>query len=155
MRQHAGALDIVGFTPVLSFLEHLGSNQLTPRREASLRAACGRDNVPSGSSRSGSKRVRPEVAQEWAGLWRDDQRRSVPNVMPESSDPPPRAQTLALQGLVNRLARGLLWTPLLCRVAGSRVITLYIVGRKSGRRYTVPVAYTRHDGFLLIGTSFA
>ncbi len=82
--------------------------------------------------------------------------------MPEPSDPaigqsapPIRAQTLALQGLVNRLVRGLLRTPLLCRVAGSRVITLYVVGRKSGRRYTVPVAYTRHDGFLLIGTPFA
>jgi hypothetical protein len=30
-----------------------------------------------------------------------------------------------------------------------------IVGRKSGRRYTVPVAYTRHDGGLLLGTPFA
>ena len=33
--------------------------------------------------------------------------------------------------------------------------TLYIVGRKSGRCYTVPVAYTRHEGSLLIGTPFA
>ena len=38
---------------------------------------------------------------------------------------------------------------------GGRLVTLYIVGRKSGRRYTVPVAYTRHDGGLLIGTPFA
>jgi hypothetical protein len=28
------------------------------------------------------------------------------------------------------------------------------VGRKSGRRYTVPVAYTRSEGDLLIGTPF-
>ncbi len=68
---------------------------------------------------------------------------------------PPRAQTLPLQGLANRLVLGLLRTPLLCRVAGSRLVTLYIVGRKSGRRYTVPVAYTRQDGILLIGTPFA
>jgi deazaflavin-dependent oxidoreductase (nitroreductase family) len=66
-----------------------------------------------------------------------------------------RAQTLALQGLVNPMVRGLLRTPLLCRVVGNRLITLYIVGRKSGLHYTVPVAYTRHDGTLLIGTPFA
>ena len=30
----------------------------------------------------------------------------------------------------------------------------YVVGRKSGKRYTVPVAYTRHEGTLLIGTPF-
>jgi hypothetical protein len=29
-----------------------------------------------------------------------------------------------------------------------------VVGRKSGREYTVPVAYTRSDGDLLIGTPF-
>ena len=29
-----------------------------------------------------------------------------------------------------------------------------VVGRKSGTRYVVPVAYTRHDGALLIGTPF-
>jgi hypothetical protein len=50
---------------------------------------------------------------------------------------------------------GLLRTPLLCRVVGNRLVTLYIVGRKSGRHYTLPVAYTRHDGILLIGTPFA
>ena len=64
------------------------------------------------------------------------------------------AQTLALQGLVNRIVRGLLRTPLLCRVVGKRLITVYVVGRKSGRRYSVPVAYTRHDGILLVGTPF-
>jgi hypothetical protein len=37
---------------------------------------------------------------------------------------------------------------------GSRLVTLYIVGRKSGRRYTIPVAYTRDKGDLLIGTPF-
>jgi len=61
---------------------------------------------------------------------------------------------LAWQGLANRLVRGLLRTPLLCRVVGERLITVYIVGRKSGRHYSVPVAYTRHDGTLLIGTPF-
>jgi deazaflavin-dependent oxidoreductase (nitroreductase family) len=66
-----------------------------------------------------------------------------------------RAQTLALQGLVNRLIRGLLRTPLLCRAAGKRLITVYVVGRKSGRRYSIPVACTRRGQTLLIGTEFA
>jgi hypothetical protein len=68
--------------------------------------------------------------------------------------PSPRAQTMALQSVGNRIVRGMLRTPLLGRLAGSRLVTLYIVGRKSGRRYTIPVAYTRSDGDLLIGTSF-
>ena len=66
-----------------------------------------------------------------------------------------RAQTLAYQGAVNRLVRGLLRAPLLSRVVGNRLITLYVVGRTSGKRYTVPLAYTRHDGVLLVGTPFA
>lgn len=72
--------------------------------------------------------------------------------------PPPtggRAQTMALQGVVNRVVRGLLSLPLVSRGIGSRLITLHIVGRKSGKQYTVPVAYTLHDGALLIGTPFA
>jgi hypothetical protein len=93
----------------------------------------------------------------------NSQRRSVRNVTSASPDPPAggqsaapaRAQTLVLQGLANRLVRGLLRTPLLNRIVGGRLVTLYIVGRKSGRRYTVPVAYTRYDGGLLFGTPFA
>jgi hypothetical protein len=68
--------------------------------------------------------------------------------------PSPRAQTMAIQSLGNRIVRGLLRTPLVCRLAGSRLVTLYVVGRKSGRRYTLPVAYTRSEGDLLIGTPF-
>ena len=68
--------------------------------------------------------------------------------------PDPRAKLLAVQGLVNRMIRGALRTPLVSRLAGRRLITLYIVGRKSGRRYTMPVAYTRHEGALLVGTPF-
>jgi hypothetical protein len=87
----------------------------------------------------------------------------VPNVTSEPSDPQSagqavpavRAQTLALQGLANRLVLVLLRTPLLCRVVGARLVVLHVVGRKSGRRYIVPVAYTGHDGDLLIGTPFA
>ena len=66
----------------------------------------------------------------------------------------PRAQTLPAQALVNRVMRGLLGAPLLSRLVGRRLATLYVVGRKSGRRYTVPVAYTPDQGDLLIGTQF-
>ena len=65
-----------------------------------------------------------------------------------------RTQTLALQGVANWIVRGLLRTPLVSRGIGSRLITLYVVGRKSGKRYTVPVAYTRQEDVLLIGTPF-
>jgi hypothetical protein len=67
----------------------------------------------------------------------------------------PRAQTLRFQRLANRLVRGLLATPLLSLLVGRRLVTIYVVGRKSGRRYAVPVAYTRDGDSLLIGTPFA
>ena len=63
-------------------------------------------------------------------------------------------QTMALQGLANRLVRGLLRVPLISQGIGRRLITIYAVGRKSGKSYAVPVAYTRHDGVLLVGTPF-
>jgi len=43
----------------------------------------------------------------------------------------------------------------LSRAAGRRLITLYVVGRKSGKRYSVPVAYTRDGDTLVVGTPFA
>jgi len=67
----------------------------------------------------------------------------------------PRARTMRWQGTANRMVRGLLATPLVARGIGARLVTLHVVGRKSGRRMSVPVAYTRHDGGLLIGTPFA
>jgi hypothetical protein len=67
----------------------------------------------------------------------------------------PRATTLRAQGLANAVTRTLLATPLLSRVVGRRLVTLYVVGRRSGRRMTIPVAYTADGGALLIGTPFA
>ena len=64
------------------------------------------------------------------------------------------AHTLRSQRLVNRVVRGLLRTPLLCRAVGNWLVTVYVTGHTSGRRYAVPVAYTRHDDSLLIGTEF-
>jgi hypothetical protein len=72
-----------------------------------------------------------------------------PHAIPEQ-----RAQKMALQGMANSVMRGLLRTPLVSRAIGARLVTLYIVGRKSGQRYTIPVAYTQHEGDVLIGTPF-
>lgn len=75
-----------------------------------------------------------------------------PGSRPESQS---RAQAMPGQRLVNLLVRALLRTPGLSRVVGSRLVTLYIVGRKSKRRYAIPVAYLIHGDDLLIGTSSA
>jgi deazaflavin-dependent oxidoreductase (nitroreductase family) len=64
------------------------------------------------------------------------------------------ARTLAFQSAANRVVRTLLRTPLLARLVGSRLLTVYAVGRKTGKHYAVPVAYCRHQGALLFGTEF-
>jgi deazaflavin-dependent oxidoreductase (nitroreductase family) len=61
---------------------------------------------------------------------------------------------MPFQGLANLIARGLLRTPAVSRGIGKALLTVYVVGRKSGRRYAVPVAYVPHDGALLFGTPF-
>jgi hypothetical protein len=75
--------------------------------------------------------------------------------MDEASGKTPAVQgTPAIQGVANKLVRGLLRTPLISRTVGNRLIILHILGRKSGRRYVIPVAYKRHEGDLLIGTPY-
>ena len=66
----------------------------------------------------------------------------------------PRAQLLAMQGVANGVVRGLLRAPVLSRFAGERLVTLYVTGRKSGKQFTIPVAYTKQGKDLLIGTPF-
>jgi len=61
---------------------------------------------------------------------------------------------MALQNVNNVIIRGLLSTPGIASGIGKRLITLYVVGRKSGKHYKIPVAYTSHDGKILIGTPF-
>ena len=86
---------------------------------------------------------------------RSTRRVKVPPVAGPTARPGVRAQTLRGQWLANRMVRACCAHTLVCRVAGHRLITVYVVGRRTGRHYAVPVAYTRHDGDLLIGTSFA
>src|ERR1700753_2596132 len=64
------------------------------------------------------------------------------------------AKKLAFQGAANRIVRGLLRTPGVCRLIGSRLVTVYFVGRKSGRQFAIPVAYVQDDDDLLVGTPF-
>ena len=65
-----------------------------------------------------------------------------------------RAHTLPLQSLANRATRTLMRIPLLSRGIGKQLVTLYVTGRSSGRRYSIPVAYIEHQGRLLIGSPF-
>ncbi|MFJ9367922.1 nitroreductase/quinone reductase family protein [Nocardia sp. NPDC101769] len=57
------------------------------------------------------------------------------------------------QNLLNTLIRGLLRVPVLSTRVSKRLCVLHVVGRKSGRHYDVPVAYTRHEGDILVGTA--
>ncbi|GAB2442108.1 nitroreductase/quinone reductase family protein [Nocardia tengchongensis] len=57
------------------------------------------------------------------------------------------------QNLLNTFIRGLLRVPVLSRQVGKRLCVLHVVGRKSGKHYDVPIAYTRHDGDILVGTA--
>jgi len=60
---------------------------------------------------------------------------------------------MPMQGAMNVVLRGLLSTPGVAGGIGKRLITLYVVGRKSGKRYNIPVAYSTHDSELLVATS--
>lgn len=64
-----------------------------------------------------------------------------------------QVRTLGVQRYVNLLVRGMLRTPGLARLVGRRLVVLYVVGRKSKRRYVIPVAYLRDGDDLLVGTS--
>jgi deazaflavin-dependent oxidoreductase (nitroreductase family) len=66
-----------------------------------------------------------------------------------------RAQTMALQRVANKIVGLLLRAPGISGAVGRQLVLLDIVGRRSGKHYEVPVAYTHHDGSLLIGTPFA
>ena len=61
---------------------------------------------------------------------------------------------MALQSVSNAVIRGLLSTPGIAGGIGKRLITLHVVGRKSGKHNNVPVAYTTYEGKILIGTPF-
>ncbi len=55
---------------------------------------------------------------------------------------------------LNAMMRGALRNRFLAKGPGRIVLLLHLVGRKSGRRLEIPVAYARDGGDLLIGTPF-
>ncbi|MEV0544698.1 nitroreductase/quinone reductase family protein [Nocardia salmonicida] len=73
-----------------------------------------------------------------------------PYGIPTTTGPEPLR---SYQNKLNTLIRSLLKVPVLSGVVGKRLATLHVVGRKSGAVYDVPIAYTVHDGALLIGTA--
>lgn len=78
----------------------------------------------------------------------DQQVTGLPEATKGVKKPPPLPP-----GMLNRIIRGLLATPGVSQKIGSELITLYFVGRKTGKRYATPVAYVRHEGYLLFGTT--
>jgi hypothetical protein len=62
---------------------------------------------------------------------------------------------MAIQKPMNVVIRTLLKTPGIANGVGKRLITLHVVGRKSGKHIDVPVAYTKHQDAILVGTPFA
>lgn len=53
------------------------------------------------------------------------------------------ARTLPGQRIVNRVMCGVLRVPVLHRVVSRQILLIEVVGRRTGRRYAVPVAYVR------------
>jgi len=69
--------------------------------------------------------------------------------------PAGQAQVMPVQKMANSIVRTLLRTPGVSSGIGKRLLIINVTGRKTGRQYSVPVAYTRHEGALLVGTPFA
>jgi hypothetical protein len=57
------------------------------------------------------------------------------------------------QNTLNLVMRGVLATPVLHRAVSDRILVLDVIGRKSGKRYRIPVGYTPDGANLLIGTA--
>jgi deazaflavin-dependent oxidoreductase (nitroreductase family) len=57
-----------------------------------------------------------------------------------------------VQGAANAMVRWLLRSPA-HRIVSDRLLTLTVIGRKTGTEYTFPVAYAEDDGALLIGSA--
>ena len=59
-----------------------------------------------------------------------------------------------MQSLANAFIRAALSTPGVAKGIGRGLLLLYVFGRKSGKRYTIPVVYVAYQGKALIGTQF-
>ena len=68
--------------------------------------------------------------------------------------PAGQAQVMPTQKVANAIVSTLLRTPGVSSGMGKRLVIINVTGRKTGKQYSVPVAYTRHEGNLLVGTPF-
>jgi deazaflavin-dependent oxidoreductase (nitroreductase family) len=75
--------------------------------------------------------------------------------MTDSTRAAGQAQVMGVQKAANAVVRTLLQAPGISSGMGKRLVLINVVGRKTGKHYSVPVAYTRHEGSLLVGTPFA
>jgi F420H(2)-dependent quinone reductase len=57
------------------------------------------------------------------------------------------------QNMLNLVMRAVLATPVLHRAVSDRVLVLDVIGRKSGKRYRIPVGYAPDGADVLIGTA--
>jgi len=71
--------------------------------------------------------------------------------MTDAARPEPKAPPAALFAALNPVMRGLLRSPLHRAVSG-RLMLLEFAGRRSGKRYALPVGYVRAGDELLVGT---
>jgi len=63
-----------------------------------------------------------------------------------------RRSTSVVQRIGNAVVLSVLRSPL-HRLLSGRLLSITVLGRRTGRRYTIPVAYVQHDGALLVGTA--
>jgi deazaflavin-dependent oxidoreductase (nitroreductase family) len=74
--------------------------------------------------------------------------------MPSPGSPPKgHAPFAVFNRTANRVVRGLLRTPL-HRVASGRLALITVTGRRSGRAYTFPVAYSQDGDHVTIGVEW-
>jgi hypothetical protein len=57
--------------------------------------------------------------------------------------------------VANKVVGALLRTPGVSSGIGKKLVIINVAGRKTGKQYSVPVAYARQGGKLLVGTPFA
>ena len=69
--------------------------------------------------------------------------------------PAGQAQVMPTQKVANAIVSTLLRTPGVSSGIGKKLVVINVTGRKTGKQYSVPVAYTRQEGKLLVGTQFA
>ncbi|MCW2933999.1 MAG: hypothetical protein JWM19_4961 [Actinomycetia bacterium] len=72
-----------------------------------------------------------------------------------ASRPAGQARVMSGQKVANRIVSTLLRTPGVSSGIGKRLVIINVTGRKTGKQYSVPVAYTRQGETLLVGTPFA